>query len=344
MQLYLDSFGAYLSVRNGQFAVRTKNNDERLFPVRDVAAILLTRGTALSTDAALLAAEQDIPILLIDAQTHHPLAQLSHGRPGSIAAVRREQALWSRRPEGFAWVAAVTAEKIARQQRLLAALGERGSTSGSSAEQWLEGIDGTRRIMAAMEREFRQWTAPTHWDEEAVARTAERFRGQEGTASRLYFQQMGKYLSARGLDFPGRQQRPAFDPFNALLNYLYGMLYTSVHLALLKSGLDPYLGVLHADQWGARPTLAFDAIEPYRPWADQVALDLITNPQFDTTRSFQNDPDERGLWLSPAGKGRVIDSMLTHLQEAVAYDHRKVRRAVQIDLEAQRLASGLRIE
>lgn len=29
----------------------------------------------MSTDAALLAAENDIPVLLIDAQTHQPLAQ-----------------------------------------------------------------------------------------------------------------------------------------------------------------------------------------------------------------------------------------------------------------------------
>lgn len=338
MQLYLDSFGAYLAARNGQFAVRTRANGERAFAARLVTAILLTKGTALSTDAALLAAENDIPIILIDAQTHFPLAQLSHGRPGSIASVRREQALWSRRPEGFAWVAAQTAEKIARQQRLLVRLGERpGAPEGFAQE-----ADSARRIMAAMERDFRKWTAPENWQEASMERTAERFRGQEGTASRVYFQQIGKYLSAKGWEFTGRQQRPAFDPFNALLNYLYGMLYTSVHLALLKSGLDPYMGVLHADQWGARPTLAFDAIEPYRPWADAVALDLVSDPQFDPAPAFQSDPDERGLWLSPAGKDRVIESMLLHLQESAAYDHRSVRRSAQIDLDAQRLAAGLR--
>ena len=80
MQLYLDSFGAYLSVRNGMFAVRTKSGGEQLFALRQVGAILLTAGTAMSTDAALLAAAENIPLLLINADTHAPLAQLSSQR------------------------------------------------------------------------------------------------------------------------------------------------------------------------------------------------------------------------------------------------------------------------
>lgn len=83
MQLYLDSFGAYLFVRNGMFAVRTRAGGERAFALRSVGAVLLTKGTALSADAALLAAEHDIPVVLIDADTHFPLAQVSSGRAGS---------------------------------------------------------------------------------------------------------------------------------------------------------------------------------------------------------------------------------------------------------------------
>jgi hypothetical protein len=82
MQLYLDSYGAFLAARNGMFAVRTKSGGEQAFAVRDVQAILCTKSTALSTDAALLAASNDIPILIIDANTHYPLAQVSSGRPG----------------------------------------------------------------------------------------------------------------------------------------------------------------------------------------------------------------------------------------------------------------------
>jgi CRISPR-associated endonuclease Cas1 len=42
--------------------------------------------------------------------------------------------------------------------------------------------------------------------------------------------------------------RAATNPVNALLNYTYALLESEARLALLGAGLDPTLGVLHADQ------------------------------------------------------------------------------------------------
>jgi hypothetical protein len=53
---------------------------------------------------------------------------------------------------------------------------------------------------------------------------------------------------------------------------------------------------------------------------------------------FRPDPDERGLWLSSAGKGTVIDAMLSFMKTSTEYEGRKLRRSVQIDMEAQKLA------
>ncbi|MBV6443379.1 MAG: CRISPR-associated endonuclease Cas1 1 [Saprospiraceae bacterium] len=337
MQLYLDSFGAYLSVRNGQFRVRLSSGEERLFAVRQVSAVLLTKGTGLSTDAALLAVENDIPVLLLDAQTHYPLAQVGSGRPGNIATVRKNQAAFSRSSEGFAWVADCIARKIEGQRALLRHLAERPAAPPGFTDD----IRVTDRIFAALEQGFRDWHAPAG-PLVPGADPADVFRGQEGTASRIYFQKIATWLAAQSAipnpqSFEGRRKRPAYDPFNALLNYLYGMLYTSVHLSLLKSGLDPYLGVLHADRYGGSPTLVFDAIEPYRPWADRVAVQLVESGQVNAD-FFEPDAEERGLWLSSAGKSAVIDAMLAFMENSTPYDRRQVKRKVQIDLDAQKLA------
>lgn len=332
MQLYLDSFGAYLYVRNGMLGVRTRAGGERLFALRDVSAVLLTKGTALSSDAALLAAEHDIPLLLIDAQTHRPLAQLGTGLPGNIATVRKNQPLFSRAPEGFQWVASVIAQKVARQRALLQTLAEWPNAPHAYAAD----LRVTDRIMAAAEKNFVAWTPPPTWDAETAAAQAEKFRGQEGTASRVYFQQLARLLEGR-MDFANRQKRPAYDPFNAVLNYLYGMLYTSVHLSQLKSGLDPYLGILHADRHGDAPTLVFDAIEPYRPWADEVALRLAWSGDL-AEDCFEPDNQERGLWLASAGKDLVIDAMLQFMETSLPHAGRQVRRKVLLDLDMQQLA------
>ena len=368
MQLYLDSYGAFLAVRNGMFAVRTRAGGERAFAVRAVQAILLTKSTGMSTDAALLAASNDIPVLLIDANTHYPLAQVTSGQPGSIAAIRKNQAFFARSAEGFNWVAGQLAEKIAGQRALLFRMTEHAAAPpGYGADVRL-----ADRVLSALEKEFRKPLSAAGFDADAAAG---RFRGQEGTASRLYFSQLAKLLAGKwpatsedalfpgddmtgsGADvqkgqeeirnpqseFRNRQKRPAYDPFNALLNYLYGMLYTSVHLSLLKAGLDPYMGVLHADRYGAAPTLVFDAIEPYRPWADEVALSLTLGGHIGPESFEQRDDPAAGLWLSGPGKDTVIETMLAFL-EAPAPDggHARIKRRTMMDRRARDLATRLK--
>ena len=84
MQLYFDSFSAFLSVKDGQFQIRLSSSEKRLFSVLTVSAILLTKGTALSIDAALLAMDGDIPVILIDAQTQYPLGQIKVAAPALL--------------------------------------------------------------------------------------------------------------------------------------------------------------------------------------------------------------------------------------------------------------------
>ena len=119
MQLYLDSFGAFLFVKNGQFAIRTRAGGENRFPANEVTAILMTRGTSASTDALLFAVEQAIPVLFIDENTHFPKGQVWAGAFGSIATIRKNQAVWSRGAAGFEWAASVLARKIGHQRELL---------------------------------------------------------------------------------------------------------------------------------------------------------------------------------------------------------------------------------
>lgn len=337
MQLYLDSYGAFLAVRNGMLAVRTKSAGEKTFALRQVKAVLMTKGAGMSVDAALLAATHDIPILLIDANTHAPLAQLSSGRSGSIATIRKNQAIYARRSEGFAWVAQQLALKTVRQRALLESLCTYLPPVGLAAD-----IALADRVLAGLQKNFEQWQAPVSWDAAARQTTADHFRGQEGTAARIYFQQIAKYVAGRVPEpFEGRQARPAYDGFNALLNYLYGMLHTQVHLALLKSGLDPFMGILHADRYGDAPTLAFDLIEPYRPWADAVATRLAADGCLKADW-FESDADTPGCRLATAAKSTVIDAMLLYLQEKMPHGGRNLRRSAQIDLAAQQLAVFLK--
>lgn len=69
--------------------------------------------------------------------------------------------------------------------------------------------------------------------------------------------------------------RLATNPPNAILNYLYSLLESESRLAAAALGLDPGLGVLHADI-AARDSLACDLMEVVRPQVDAFLLDWIT--------------------------------------------------------------------
>ena len=63
-------------------------------------------------------------------------------------------------------------------------------------------------------------------------------------------------------------------PPNPLLNYGYAILRAVVARSLVSSGMLPTLGIHHHNRYNAY-CLADDIMEPYRPYVDELVLDLI---------------------------------------------------------------------
>jgi CRISPR-associated endonuclease Cas1 len=68
--------------------------------------------------------------------------------------------------------------------------------------------------------------------------------------------------------------RLSVNPPNAMLNYLYAVLESEARLAAAPLGLDPGLGLMHADM-NVRDSLACDLMEPVRPQVDAYVLTWI---------------------------------------------------------------------
>ncbi len=73
--------------------------------------------------------------------------------------------------------------------------------------------------------------------------------------------------------------RLATSPAQALFNLTYALLEAEASLAARVVGLDPGLGVLHADQLN-RDSLSADLMEPVRPLVDRYLLRLIESRPF----------------------------------------------------------------
>jgi CRISPR-associated endonuclease Cas1 len=80
--------------------------------------------------------------------------------------------------------------------------------------------------------------------------------------------------------------RLATNPPNAILNYCYALLESETRLAAAAVGLDPGIGMLHADTPN-RDSLACDIMEAVRPSVDAWLLDWIVREPFRRSDFFE---------------------------------------------------------
>lgn len=104
-----------------------------------------------------------------------------------------------------------------------------------------------------------------------------------------------------------RKPLKAATPGNAILNYLYAVAVGEMTIALTAAGLDPGIGILHADR-ERRASLAYDAIEVVRPYVDGWLLAWLATAHF-SKRDFHEEAD---------GAVRLTRPLTSHLAMSAA--------------------------
>jgi CRISPR-associated endonuclease Cas1 subtype I-C len=167
--------------------------------------------------------------------------------------------------------------------------------------------------------------------------------GVEGIAARDYFAALPDLVPlAKPWTVAGRRKRPATDPVNCLLSFLYGMLRVAVHGALEQVGLDPYIGYLHGVRPG-KPALALDLMEEFRPLlADRLAFSMINRRELGPD-DFEKLPNG-ACRLTDVTRKTVLNAWQQSRQRT--WPHAQLRRDVHAALlplvQARLLARHLR--
>lgn len=318
MEIILNSFGVSLQKENNLFAIITQEGKKLLPPV-DIKSISISKGARISSDAVLLAIEHEIDILFINRQGM-PQGRVWSIQYGSISTIRKNQLEFIYSEKSVGWVKALIAYKMDNQIALLLSLQNDDVRAGRIAQRAINAITDHKQKISGAEGKI-------------VADVAASLRGWEGAASRRYFEGINEYLPDK-YRFEARSQHPARDMFNGLLNYAYGMLYGKVEGALIKAGLDPYVGIFHRDDYN-RPVLVYDVIERYRIWVDFVVVRLCQEDVFsDECFEVKNG----AYWLAGLGKRILIQSVNDYFSEIISMDQLERSRATHIELYAQQLA------
>jgi CRISPR-associated protein Cas1 len=150
-------------------------------------------------------------------------------------------------------------------------------------------------------------------------KTLDSIRGAEGEAAEKYFSVLGHLILSQKDDFfmKGRNRRPPLDRFNALLSFLYALVYANTTSALETVGLDPAVGFLHRFRSG-RNSLALDLMEELRPYlADRLALTLVNRNQIQANDFVVKETG--AVILTEDGRKKVLEAYQQRKQENIKH-------------------------
>ena len=270
------SYGA-LVVRDGVAEhVRERRYAKVLAPER----LVVTGDGILSTEALAWCKAQGTAVVVLRAGD----VLLGASPPGrDDARIRRAQALAMGSPAGLAVVRYLLTAKLTGQAGVLRNVFGAQDTAQTVLDladgiELAEDVDGCRQLEAvAAAAYFATWADHEATEVGFVAKD----RGRVPPHWRMFDSRRSAITGASNTN------RQAERPINALLNLVYRLAEIEARFACVRLGLDPGLGVLHADTPG-RDSLALDVIEPLRPAVDRFVLELVAERMF-----FKRDFIER---------------------------------------------------
>jgi len=328
MQIFINTYGTYLHVKEEMFEIRTRSKPEEKVKINHLAAhkitsFVVSKGAAISTDAIALALKHNIDIVVVE-HDGHPMGRFWHSKLGSTTKIRKCQLTVSLNAEGLNWIKSWIGQKLENQ--------------GDYLQDLIKHRSGMAEYLTEKQNKIVEFRSKIlNLEGENITAVAESIRGLEGSAGRQYFEALGAAIH-KDFPFSGRSFRPAKDPFNAMLNYAYGILYSRTERSLMLAGLDPYVGFLHRDDYNMK-SLVYDFIEPYRIYAERCVFTLFSTKR--VKRSFFTEISG-GISLNAEGKPFLVENFMQFIeQQNIRHRGRNQTRMNAMQMDAHAFANAL---
>lgn len=280
--VYAGSDGARVRHARGRVIVESRDEATLLDVARSQVGRLVCFGAVgISAGARNSLLSKDVDIVLASRRGTY-LGSITSGRSGPRADRIRAQVALAGTPRALMLSRAIVKAKLTKQLVLL-----RRFTRPDCVAVANQAVTGLQALLTGLHH----------------AETPQALMGSEGAAARAYFAAFGQMLPNE-VQFAIRSRQPPRDIANAAMSYLYAILLGECVTALHAAGLEPSLGVLHADD-SDRPSLALDLMEEFRPLiADQVVMRLAR--QRALTAAHGTQVDGEGVYLTQEGKSVVV--------------------------------------
>lgn len=315
MELIVEGKGTFIGKHQGRLRVSREQKTVKEVPLIHLERVLIiSTGVSISSDVVRICSEEGIPIHFLGSRGNAVASLYSAGLTGTVLT-RRAQLLAYETATGVQIAKACVRGKLTNQANLLRYIAKYRKETDAELHTELQLVVGE---MQDALHELEQVHAAR------IEQVREQILSVEGRAAQKYWAAVRRVLPAE-IDWPGRETRGAADPFNAALNYGYGILYCQVEQAITVAGLDPYGGYLHADRPG-KPSLVLDLIEEFRQTVvDRTIIGLVNKHV-----PLEQDDDGR---LSESTRAKIAEKILERMESSELYE--KKRQALRFILQSQ---------
>ncbi|MBM6861335.1 CRISPR-associated endonuclease Cas1 [Clostridium saudiense] len=323
MELIINTRGAYLSKVDERFQVSI-SGEKQEFSVQKIDKILITTSALITTDALKLAVENNIDVVFLE-YSGKPFARVWHSKLGSITTIRRKQLKLSEEELGTRLVKEWIGQKIDNQINNLNKLRiNRSEEKVALIELAVSELKKHKNEILIL-------------DNKEIGLLRGTIEGHEGQAAKIYFRTLGKLIPEK-YEFIGRSKNPAKNEFNCMLNYAYGVLYSRVESACIIAGLDPYIGIMHTDNYN-KTALVFDLIEMYRGYMDEIVFRLFSKRKI--KKNMFDEITTGGYWLNKEGKKILLEEVNNRFAEKIKYKGRMIKLENIIQYDCHNIANTI---
>lgn len=324
IKIIINTPGSYIS-KSGECFLLTIDEKKVEISAKKVEQILITTAAALTTDALLLAVDNNIDVVFLR-YNGKPFGRVWHSKLGSISTIRRKQLMLQELPLGLQLTKEWINRKFDNQSNFLKKLLQNRR-------------DEKRRILikdaVSKIEEFKiKLSTLDKYNNIDEARYI--VLGYEGNVGRIYFQTLGQLIPEKHR-FTERSRNPAKDQFNCMLNYSYGVLYSQVERACILAGLDPYIGIMHTDNYN-RQAFVYDIVEMYRGYMDEIVFRLFSTKKV-ADEFF--DPVEGGIYMNQDGKKLLIEAINKAFEAKIKYKGRNIELQNTMQYDCHEIANRI---
>jgi len=184
MQIYLNTHGAYLHVKDDMFEIRIPEKDaeprKQHIAAHKISTIVMSTSAALSTDAVRLALINNIDIIFTQSDGH-PMGRIWHSKLGSTTKIRKRQLEASLGKEAVTFTKAWIGEKMNNQLEFIKDLKKHRSQMSEFLD---DKISRMQNLLVSLK----------NLEADKIEVIADTVRGLEGTCGRLYFETINYVL------------------------------------------------------------------------------------------------------------------------------------------------------